>query len=100
MLGCGGRRWIRDESLRYTDSFVLHGIQVANTTTRACHYGSFTMSGAGYVLYDRVHGIQTGARNETNVWRLSPDGGAASLHFSPGAAAAGGTLVAMSGKVI
>jgi hypothetical protein len=44
--------------------------------------------------------LQTGARNETNVWRLSPDGGAASLHFSPGAAAAGGTLGAMGGRVI
>ena len=51
VLDCTGRRWIRDENLRYTDSFVLHG-------------------------------IQTGALNESNVWRLSPRAGSASLHFS------------------
>ena len=50
VLGCTGRRWIRDENLRYTDSFVLHG-------------------------------IQPGARNDTNAWRLSPRGGAASIRF-------------------
>ena len=41
VLGCSGRSWIRDENLRYTDGFVLHG-------------------------------MRTGARNESNVWRLSP----------------------------
>ena len=27
VLGCSGRSWIRDENLRYTDTFVLHGIR-------------------------------------------------------------------------
>ena len=43
VLGCGGRRWIRDESLRYTDSFVLHGIRVRKTSCRPRSWANFSL---------------------------------------------------------